>query len=517
MTLKKIDVVISKGQLYLKDQPLLYTALFHHKTHENKPIRFENHKYLLDIYKDKNPNIVIISCTQSGKSEWLICKANRSAIDNRNVLYVMPTEVLRSRFVSARFDKTVEYTPYYHEKIKELNSATLKSFGTGIINFIGSNSEQGFTEFKAYDIIIDELDRCNQDNIIMATRRQSSIPEELRTMTQTGNPTFLNYGLDVLYKETDSKKWFSICPNCEEYINLDFFKHVVRQVDNNDYELLDTDFDFMQTRDVFLLCDKCGKFFEKPSNGKWVKEKQSLKSGYLISKMFATPVKIRELVENFQKGLTDDTAMQRFYNDDLGLAYTSTGAKITDSMLDDCISNYNLMTECKEPCIFGADVGTVINIVIARLYENKMQIIALYEIKDEKEIYKLFQRYNIVCGCIDGEPEKRMVRELKANIKKLWSSDYIQGLKDSIDIQNKIIKVDRTTILDGVKEDILLNNIMLPQNAKSIENFYEQMTSSIRVYDEDKQLYKWVETSADHYFHAFANMKMARKLLTSLK
>ena len=94
--------------------------------------------------------------------------------------------------------------------------------------------------------------------------------------------------------------------------------------------------------------------------------------------------------------------------------------------------------------------------------------------------------------------------------------------KDTIDLKNKIITVDRTTSLDSTKETILTQSIILPANAdkllpltkEGISSFYYQMTTSTRIFDEDKQVYKWVEGGQpDHWLHSLVYLTIARKIL----
>jgi hypothetical protein len=83
-------------------------------------------------------------------------------------------------------------------------------------------------------------------------------------------------------------------------------------------------------------------------------------------------------------------------------------------------------------------------------------------------------------------------------------------------MEEKTVTVDRTSALDNVKESILLRKTLLPKNAKEISEYYDHMMASTRIYDEKRNEYIWVETGADHLFHASAYELIARNLLIRL-
>jgi hypothetical protein len=74
------------------------------------------------------------------------------------------------------------------------------------------------------------------------------------------------------------------------------------------------------------------------------------------------------------------------------------------------------------------------------------------------------------------------------------------------------ISVDRTAHMDTVKENFVKGRYILPANASSLDNgdFYSHLQSSTRIVQENSA--KWVETSADHYFHALAYCTLANQM-----
>ncbi len=522
-----MNEIIEKGLPYLEQtEPFLYRMLLHHRTHKNELIRFgEGRKYLIDIYLDKSLNIVIMKCTQASISEWLIGYTINESIIGNNVLYVLPTEVIRTRFVSARFNKTIDFTPIYSNQ-GQFNSINLKSFGTGIINFIGSNATSGFAEFVAHTVIKDEVDYCNQQNLKMAVERQSAQIEKKNI--DVGNPTIEDKGISFEYSKSDKKKWHIECNHCSHKFIPDFFKHVVEKIEN-DYVLLDRKYERGMKRDIYCICEKCGKPFDRFSDGEWVKENNySEISGYHISKMFSTKVKIKELVDRFEEGLIKPIVLQRFYNGDMGLPFTSEGARISKNMLKEISYRYNLQESSKNPCVCGIDVGNSITTIIGEIKnigdEPKIKIIFAQDLNNENDIIEINRRFNIVCGVIDMRPEIRLSRRVVATFKRWWMIDYLtESAKDMIDENRKIFKTDRTTSLDELKASISLGFFEIPECLLNDDIFVSQIEASTRIWEENEShieggRYVWTEgNKPDHRLHAWNYMNLAYKLIKMYK
>jgi len=510
----KLSEIPNKLLELKKIYPMMYFFQVH-RNHKNQPLKLDRHYYQKEIYKDNNPYITIKKSTQNGISEYLIIHAISKAISGSNVMYVLPTLEIRNRFVTNRFEKSILFTPTYQEILQgNTDNRGIKSFGSGVINFIGSNAESMFTEFQADTVIIDELDQCNQNNLAMVSERQSASYK--KSTIKISNPTIPDYGIDYEFNKTDKKIWKIKCDHCNKWVHMDFFNHVVEKVEN-DYILRDKDYEWGMDRDIHVICD-CGKPLDRYKKGVWDKQQVSSISGYHMSKLFSGNVTIQEIVDRFNDGLVNNRKMERFYNGDLGLAFTSEGAKITESMLDECVGDYNEYSESKDPCVIGIDVGTYFNVIIGKfLPDDKIQIIRITEIKEEERLFDLFNYYNIISGVIDGLPETRLSRKLSANQKGVFISFY-GGKMDSISVNRKTVTSDRTASLDGVKEAILKKTILLPKNARSIEGFYSQLTASVRVWNEDREEYTWTEgNNPDHFHHALNYLLMARKLLISAR
>lgn len=508
----------------------MFMALAHHRTHKNQKITFEHRDYLIRIYGESSPYFVIKKSTQCGISEYLIITVIAKAISGRQIFYVLPTWGLMNRFVKNRFDKTIMNTALYGAAmIAEMRkrvglgymgggmSISLKSFGVGSIAFVGSGSSAVFTEYPADDFIVDELDECDQANLEMGIERLSA--SEDRRQIRVGNPTIEGIGIDAEFAHSDMKEWY-IRNHCGHWIKPDWFQHVVEKVDENNFILRDQKWERHSKRDLNMICDKCSKPIDRYSPGGWVKENPgAVVSGYHVSKMFSTAMAMREILDRFERGLVNDEAFQRFYNGDLGEAFTSAGAKITVEALNECVRSYRMAKPLSGRCLMGVDVGNMLNVIIGQLSatDNMVRILYIGTVPDFKDLAELHKEYRVVAGVIDALPETRLARRVTQRLRGMFRCYYGQMRRDIINPKARMVTVERTQALDQTKEAVTIQEVELPQNAASVPQFYDQMTAAVRLYNKDAGLYIWEEGSKpDHYHHAMTYMLIARRVLRSL-
>lgn len=505
---------------------LPWLAVKHHKTHKNNYLDFKKYPFQKQIYHDRNPYLVIMKSTQNGISEYCMVRAIANAIKGLRVFYVLPTFELLKRAVDERYTKSVQNTLYYKSLVKavreemefkQTESVRSKDIGLGNIAFVNSFSSIGFTEYAADEVIIDELDKCDQDNIAMAWERLSN--SDYRWQTKISNPTFKGFGIDNEFKDTDQKEWFCKC-SAGHRVRPDWYKHAVEEIDKDKFVIKDPDFDWQSGKDINFICE-CGKPIDRSGPGEWVKKYQSHKSGYRLTKLFTGTVSTLELMDRFNKGLVDPVTMQRFHNADLGEAYTAKGSMVDREMISECVGDYQPGYQAGFN-IAGIDVGSYYNFVIAQMLPNgKVKVLKADQVKDTEELIRILKEYKIKAGVIDGLPETREARKISNRFPLLYLCYYGSSKADSIDPINKTITVQRTPALDAVKEAILTKAVQYPINILGDESFIQQMTASVRVFNADKRIggqqgvYEWVEGSQpDHYFHASGYCLIARRLIT---
>lgn len=505
--------------------PTMYFALTDHRTHRGKHLDFTHNPFIVQIYKDQHPDMVVMKSTQCGVSEWLLAVAIPGAMSGRNIFYVLPDYGLVKRFVMERFDKTMILTPAYHnfqvaERFNRASSVTLKQLGPGTISFAGSTVPNAFTEFAADWYIVDELDRCDQANLEMGWERLSNAVTGVRREIKVSNPTITGYGIDAEYANTDQREWF-IKHACGNWVHPDFFKHVVKQVDDGVYTYADSQFEPTSGHDCQLICDHCGKPIDRRGQGQWVaKNPKHARRGYHISKLFSANVSLLDLVGRYEAGEQDPDAMVRFYNGDLGLAYDAPGARITPEQLNACVGDYRMGdVPAAGICVAGIDVGSLFHLTIGHMTYGipGVRLVHAAAVRTPDEVLDALKKFKVASFVIDAMPETRVSRAIIHRMQNGFVCYYSKGKRDMVSKEH-IVTVDRTIALDNVKAAYAMKALSLPMGMDKFEDFYEHTVASTRVFNPDgnggEGMYEWINGSkADHYFHATGYMLMAGRLL----
>jgi hypothetical protein len=521
---------------------------FIHRTHKNEVLDFEAHPYLVLLYQIPDmmakgivSSFVAKKGTQAGVSEWAIWLEITLAIKGLRTFHVMPTYDLVSRFVRERVDRTVDYTPLYsaymrHEQVKadqagrsRAQSVSLKQFGKGTVAYVGSNSVAGFKEFVADVGIIDEEDECDQDNLNKVVERMAH--SKYRWDIRLGNPSIPKKGITNSFAKSSKHFWTLRCDRGHPII-LDEFKHLVRDEGEGNYRVLDPDWEPNGGHEARCICDKCGAPVNRKGIGEWVPENtEAAKAGHWgmhFSKLFTGYVTTNELLQRLDDGTKDEEKKKAHINGDLGLEYMPKGAMIDAEMLNACMEDYTMPASNTEPglTLAGIDVGTRFNVWIARLVNSIHQVrlkslCITDEIREISDLMALLQRYRVNVGVMDAMPETRLTKVICSRFRGFFACFYAQGdvsKKDSL--MQKVLTVGRTAAIDQAKEAVQSQFIMLPVNAPTIPNLYEQVGNSVRVYDPEayggKGAWKWEETGPDHFLHALTYLILARNMAAKL-
>ena len=477
---------------------------------------FYQRNALIPIYQDDSQNIVILKCVQFGGSEWLLCAMMSKLYQGWSILYSLPTEALRNTYVANRIDPLLQQIPFYKYGIKtakgESDAAGLKHIWKGSARFVGSNSKVGFVEFPADMVIIDELDTSNIKNLTLAPDRLQA--SKHKYFWQIGNPTIPKYGIHRAYVDSDQKQWHIKCPACNESQPLDFFKNVVREIGENQYELIDNDYN--------IACRKCGGKLDRLSVGEWVARYPDRGiSGYHVSQLFSPTVSVQEVYNQFIAGQFDQTTMQVFYNSCLGLPYHGTGDKLTAALLESVAMDDYLMPTKAKDCTAGIDVNyPFLNVRISEYDNNKRKAVFIGKVRGFDRLSALLKRYDVRYAVIDNGPEWNKIEEFQHEHDYVWACQYTSTQRpDDLDISlikaeekarrddiQKIV-IDRTMIIDAMVADTLQGNNRIPKNFRSLSDgeWIDEIEASTRILveTETRTYYAWDEgNNADHSFHA---------------
>ncbi len=520
MNEKQINEALDLADSYIRDTwPTLYIAEKFHRRGigPNAGMDFDKYPAQVAFLKDENKkNVVVMKCVQVGISECLIIISLVKAMKGWRLMYVLPIENLRNDFVKDRIDPAIKATPLYREimnnSIGESDEVGMKHFGSGTIRLVASRSEGAFISFAADMLIIDELDKCDVDNLAMAPDRIQASDHKFDW--RVGNPSFPKFGIHAAYLDSDQKEWVIECDICKRRQSLDFFQNVVSNTgQENEYRLLDREWRQGCGRDINTYCHRCGEPIDRFKPGSWIANRPDHNvSGYHFTQLFSPTVSIEEIYIDFVKARSDSTKLQIFYNSRLGLPYSAVGQSLSTALLQTkCVRDYKMPSVVKR-CTMGVDVGSKLNIRISDYPQNNVRrAVHIESTTDWNDLEVLIKKFDVMYCVIDIRPEQRKVAELQDRFPGIvWACYYPEMeplITFDLDEDRCLVKANRTASIDDMVGQILDGNMWLPIDFKSIDNgeYVSQMEAPQRKIDDKHKTprYVWDEGGkADHYFHA---------------
>lgn len=503
----------------------LFWAKNYHVNTRLQKMSFHNLYYLLELYKaiDTTPYMVVEKSVQCGLSELFIIQSHIEAGERgMTVMYVLPKYELRNRFVNNRIYKLHKRTSHYGKFViqaeTKVHRTSLMHFGTGTLAYVGSNVQDEFIEIPVDSAYIDEKDRCNQSNLLMLPDRLTASPYKFQR--EISNPTVEGYGIDERYLESSQGAWYLKCPHCGTWFVPDFWKHVVREVGTNVYAPRDSnaDPDPQSSDEIPLICE-CGKSVNRLAWGEWVHAYPKRQwQGFRVSKVFSKFTTLRELYRTWSKAVGNDLKTQIFYNSDLGTPFSSKGSKITRTMLDSCRQLYEWPVRSVvqgNARFMGIDVGENLHIVIRERVRTSsgaaLRLVGAWVVPGFSNAAQLIREWKPACVVVDAQPEIHKVMELKSDFSMVWSSRFEEGATSLVKHKDKKeVRMNRTALLDYVRQSFELQQMILPMQAEFIAEgeYYSHLQASTRILEAnednpEKSRFVWKEGGRpDHFFLA---------------
>lgn len=496
----------------------------YHKNTKGEQLSIPVGGYLEELYLEAwDQPFVIMKSTQCHISEFLLISMYAMAYAGLAHFYVLPTVALRNRFVDVRINENWKNSPFYQRIGRTTDNKGLKIFKGTAMAFVGSQAPGEFTEFAADVATIDELDRCDQNNLKMIDERLAD--SQFQIVRKVSQPIHEETGIDLEYAKSDKRKFFVKCASNHSQ-SLEFHSNLADEEG--------TVFDRKRKDAPRIVCSKsrCNSMVEREP-GIWVPEGSGIR-GYHISKLFSARVTPPQLVDRYRNALLDDAAMQRFWNGDMGIPYTIRGAKITRDILLAAIRDHRAVKRSPGPNVIGIDVGKRIHYVVFAPLDpldgqQRVRLIAAGYVHDEKGVIELFNLFGAKIGVIDAMPEIQLVKNLQDAIPGLFRCNYLTGAAAQTEIardapkhnqfKQRLIQMNRTVALDLVKTLLAKGAMELPRGADKIEDLFAHLQAGVRVYDEEKRQYFWREGSkADHFHHccAYGLMAMSARIYVNL-
>jgi ssDNA-binding Zn-finger/Zn-ribbon topoisomerase 1 len=530
ITLKELDL----KEQFKRDAPLLYWALQYHRNMHGQRMTFKDVPYLIAMYRDflKFKKLVVEKPAQRGLSEMFILGSFYEAAElGLLVMYVLPKYKGRDHFVSSRIDTVIRRVPAYQRLIDNAGGTSrvaLKHFGSGQIAYVGSNVEDEFIEKPMDSIFVDEKDRCNQRNLLMAPDRL--IHSAYKAHREISTPTIEGFGINKRIQASTKGCWFIKCDHCGYYFVPGFFENVVRQTGPQNYELCDRDCN--KSEEPALICAKCGKKVNRFQKGEFVEEFPNREwVGRLIPSVITPYVTLRDLVNEWMEVFLDAQKRQFFINQRLGLPYSSEGARFSDGVLNKVEVPYRYPIEkvdIKGPLFMGVDVGGVLTVTIRERIKDaqnciRRRLVLATEVPSFNILKELLREWQPKVCVIDADPEIHSIASLRGEFRNVYASRFQHGLLDfNINREDQTVKQDRTSSIDFLKAQFDSLMIMNPEGSSVLVGgrYRSQMGASTRILIEnennpEKSYYSWESGNPDHFMLSETYCAQADRIIPS--
>ena len=322
--------------------------------------RGRDFSFLLPIYRDTSPYIVIVKARQLAVSEYCINWMFNNLLQYHHTtgIHVFPNDTQSKKFSKLRilpdiFSKKVIISDdnYYSRYADNVSHKHLSNASNYILSFIGGVQRAKSTDARSISadfLILDEAKDLPQGDIADVEECLSMSPYKLKRII--GTPDFPDTEFDKRYQLSDQHEWVVSCEGCGYSAPLSF------------------DFILAGADGFFYGCPKCSHAIDKAA-GHWeAQNSDGHYRGYHISQLIANWISADEIME---KKASPSYYPQKFANEVLGLAYSGGEKPIPFAKLMGCaISDMERWPAGFERISVGVDWGNVSHYVILGVSDN---------------------------------------------------------------------------------------------------------------------------------------------------
>jgi len=532
---------------------------------------------LKHVYQDPATEVFIEKAAQVFVSEYLVNLALFIACtgwaQRGNALYIFPYTPQISDFSNARVEPEILSSPLilaqrkaYKERTGSapVNNIQLKQFDKGFIYFRGSTQRQQIISVDADGVIYDEVDEMTEGTIEAGKKRATSSLIPIYRGAST--PKYPKLGIDALMERSDRKVWMVKCRKCGFQQDLAKVQDVVFDLPDNHADALLSVFPNEEKgtychigTHYYVGCPKC-KHVLNVWDGEWVPTHTEHVEfgGYHIPKLISNRLPFDELTKRVEKernGQMDEIQKQEFYNSDLGLPRSPSGAQLTFQDIMGCQESapdfFSFKTKQTPEAwetwyefpdqingtFIGVDVGfSVLHMcIIAFPAHNEClreispdnypvlvyagSVFTKENVQSFCELDPYMSRWRPIRAVIDAMPDKRRSIELsKRYPSRVFPCSYVDWAKKdkdfiySFNLDKNTVMGGRTETLDVVYNYIYTRRLVMPKNVryaggnvnnKDFGQFPQHLMNVTKIMNTERGAYEYTEGNLDdHLLHA---------------
>jgi phage terminase large subunit GpA-like protein len=292
--------------------------------------RAEYQRDIMDAFNDPNINrIVFMKSAQVGATEILLnVIAYYIDQDPAPMLIMQPTLQMAQAFSKDRLATMIRDSEKIRSCVKDPrsrdsgNTVLHKSFPSGHLTIVGSNSASGLASRAVRLLLADECDRyetsagAEGDPISLATKRTTTFWNRKIYMCST--PTIKGLSrIETAFEESDKRYYEVPCPECNTYQVLKWSNVVWEE---------------NKPETAAYACDECGAVIDESKkqwmlkHGKWVATDTSKDTaGFHISELYSVWSTWANMATNFLEAKKQPEMLKTWINTSLGETWEEQG------------------------------------------------------------------------------------------------------------------------------------------------------------------------------------------------
>ncbi len=373
--------------------------------------------------------------------------------------------------------------------LKKVRDAFLFLRGARLSQKVGDSTESTSSKTAGFSVdkcVFDEVDYMDTDVIEKYKGRMGQSP--WKHEVYLGNPSHEDFGIDLIFKQSDQRYWFRRC-TCGHWTCAEkSFPQCVK---------------IRKDLTGYVGCDKCGKeipVWAGKGSAEWVPdfpEKSNFMHGYMASQLitkFNDPAEILEDFNNPPFGNLADVYRLR-----LGRAYSNRDEKLRKDDVLACCGNDGISLKHSGPCAMGVDVGKIKHVVIGtKLPKDRYEILRAIKIPEGLEgwnqISDFARMYNVKSSVIDIRPYEDEARSYQrkhgggCTNPEVFLCEYsdTQIIESAFNINTGVVKAHRTGIFDQTHRLLSQGHVVLPRQCPEIDEFVRQCCNCAKFEEKDK-------------------------------